>query len=510
MVGSMRSLRRSGLSTTVTAVAMLIIGLIIGSAATFFITTGMQQQPTVSEEEFNRLLQENEDLRRQLEELRSKLEAAGAKEIVVKVWTIGPDPPSEYRLKNIQIAADLLNTWFKIAGSNVKITIDGEFFVRPVEWGEYKNKFYLAAEAGKAPHIYLTGHEDIGFLADNGYIIPLDDYIQQYWDVVYYDIIETLWESVKYKGKIWGIPQDTEVRPLYFRKDILRKMGWTEEQINELPKKIERGEITLQDLLEIAKEAKDKGLIERGILHRVKEGYDYFQFYLAYGGRLWDPDQGKMVFTESAWRKTLEWFHKAVWQYGVISPNQFSGDWDKDFHGPFTRGEALFLSGGSWHKGEWISKGLLTEEEFKENIGYALHPAGEPGMKPVTLSHPLIYTVTSQAVKDGVADLAFALITIATSPHLNSLHAVKSAHLAIMYSQISDSRYAQDWFLQDVAYMLKYTTFIPNHPKWGDYSRAVFNILKAVESDKNLTPDQAFEILKSEIERNIGDAVIFE
>ena len=498
-----------GVSPVIAGVAAFIVGLIVGAAVMYAIA-GITAPSAVSREEYEKILEENKALKEKLEKLTEQLQAAGAKEITVKVWTIGPDPPSEYRLKNIEIAAEILNKWLEMLGANVRVKIDGEFYVRPVEWGEYKNKFYLAAKAGKAPHIYLTGHEDIGFLADNDYIIPLDDYIEEYWDVVYYDVIPTLWNAVKYKGKIWGIPQDTEVRPLYFRKDILKKMGWSEEEIEEFPKKVERCEVTLWDLLEIAKEAKDKGLVERGILHRVKEGYDYFQFYLAFGGRLWDPDEGKMVFTKHAWRKALEWFHRAVWEYGVISPNQFSGDWDKDFHGPFTKGEALFLSGGSWHKGEWISKGLLTEEGFKENIGFALHPCGEEGLKPVTLSHPLVYTITKQAEKDGVAEVAFILITMATDPHLNAFHAIKSSHLAILFSEISDSRYVEDWFLRDVAYMLKYTTFIPNHPKWGDYSRIVFNILKAVESDKNLTPEQAFETLLKEIQRTLGDSVIIE
>lgn len=483
------------------AAALLIVGLIVGIAIGYFVGLGAAPTPVPGA---------TATVTQTITETTTVAGPVKPKTITIKIWTIGPDPPSEYRLKNFEIAADMLNSWLEAMGANVKIEIDGEFYVRPIEWGEYKNKFYLEAKAGREPHIYLTGHEDIGFLAENGYIIPLDDFINEYWDEVYYDVIPTLWEAVKYKGKIWGIPQDTEVRPLYFRKDVLRALGWSEEEIEAFPKKIEAGEITLYDILEIAKEAKDKGLVKRGLVHRVKEGYDYFQFYLGFGGRLWDPEAGKMVFTKSAWKKTLQWFHDAVWKYGVIIPTQFSGDWDKDFHGPFTKGEALFCSGGSWHKGEWIEKGLLTEEEFKNNIGFALHPAGEPGKKPVTLSHPLVYTITKRAEKEGLAKICFMLITLVTDPHLNAFHAVKSAHLAILFSEIEDSRYTQDWFLHDVAYMLRYTTFIPNHPKWGDYSRIVFTILKAVETDKNLTPDKAFETLLSEIQRTLGDAVIIE
>ncbi len=504
-------MRRRGASKPVTILVALVVGVLIGAILGYALSPKAPVTTTVTAPsgDLEKLKAENEQLKAKIEELTKKLASAGEGEITIKVWTIGPDPPSEYRLKNFQIAADMLNKWLAALGSKVRVKIDGQFFVRPVEWGEYKNKFYLAYKSGKAPDIYLTGHEDVGFLAANGYIIPLDDYIKEYWDVVYYDVIPTLWEAVKYQGKIWAVPQDTEARPIYFRKDILKKLGWSDEEIAQLPEKVRKGEFTLKDLLEVAKEAVDKGLVERGILHRVKEGYDYFQFYLAYGGRLWDAESGKMVFTKSAWRKTLQWFHDAVWKYKVISPTQFSGDWDKDFHGPFTQGKALFLSGGTWHKGEWVSKGLLTNEEFNENIGYMLHPAGEPGKKPVTLSHPLIYTITKQAQERGVADVAFLLITLVTDPHLNANHAVQSSHLAILYSEISDSRYRKEPFLADVAYMLDYTTFIPNHPKWGDYSRIVFNVLRGVESG-DLTPDQAFNELLNGIKGLGSDAVIIE
>ena len=439
------------------------------------------------------------------------ISAEEVKTITITVWTIGPDPPSEYRLENFYIAADMLNKYLEILGANIRVKIEGEFFVRPVEWEEYKKKFYLAYEAGKAPDIYLTGHEDVGFLAEEGMIIPLDEYIKKFWNTTYYDVISTLWEAVKHKGRIWAVPQDTEARPLYFRKDVLRGLGWSEEEIEALPEKIERGEFTLYDLLKVAKEAVDKGLVKRGLVHRVKEGWDYLQFYLGFGGRLWDPEEGKMVFSQEAWKKTLKWFYDAVWgEYkGVIWPGQFSKDWDKDFHLPITKGEALFCSGGTWHKAEWIKKGLLTEEEFWNNIGFALHPAGEPGKKPVTLSHPLIYTITSQAKERGVDEIAFLLITLVTDPHINSYHAVASAHLAILNSQILDSRYVQDPFLRDVAYMLKYTTFIPNHPKWADYSRIVFETIRAVETGE-LGPDAAYEHLLESLKEALGDILKIE
>ncbi len=45
-----------------------------------------------------------------------------------------------------------------------------------IGWGDYKQEFVLAAEAGQAPDIILSGHEDIGAWGAAGIIIPLGDY----------------------------------------------------------------------------------------------------------------------------------------------------------------------------------------------------------------------------------------------------------------------------------------------------------------------------------------------
>jgi len=99
------------------------------------------------------------------------------------------------------------------------------------------DKLTAAFAAGEAPDIIAM--KNLAALADDGYIISLDDYVQKYW-MLLEDIYPSLWNAVKYKGKIWGIPQDTEARPLYFRKDVLRALGWSEDEINALPEKLEK------------------------------------------------------------------------------------------------------------------------------------------------------------------------------------------------------------------------------------------------------------------------------
>ncbi len=425
--------------------------------------------------------------------------------IVIKAWTIGPEETSIYRLKNLEIAAERLNEIFAATGANVRVEVQGEFWTQ--SWDDYKKRILLSFQSHEAPDIILTGHEDIAAYAAAGYIIPLDQYVEKYWDWGYNDFIETLWNAVKWNGKIWAIPQDTEARPFYFRKDLLKEMGWTDDEIATLPEKVKNGEFTLQDVLKVAKQAIDEGVIQEGygVWHRPRRGADYYQIYLAFGGRLWDPQTGKLVLNTDAMSKMLTWLYNATQVYHVMRPDLPGLEW-RIIHESFVNGELLFWFGGTWHKGEWTTTYNMTEEDFWNNVGYSLVPAGEPGDNPVTLSHPLVYMISADSQHP---EIAFMLITLASDPYLNALHAVHSSHLAIRYSEINHPEYIKDKFLHDVAYMLDYTTFLPNHVDWGKYDEIVWQAIGGVEAG-DLTPDEALNFIVDRMQSELGDQVIIE
>ncbi|MBE9593034.1 MAG: extracellular solute-binding protein, partial [Proteobacteria bacterium] len=116
----------------------------------------------------------------------------------------------------------------------------------------------------------------------------LDGIIEEF--PIYNLVFDTLWDCTKYKGETWGVPQDAEARPLYWNKTLLKKLGWSDGDIAALPGKIEKGEFTLYDMLETAKQAVDKGVVEpgNGFWTRPKNGPDFTPFYYAFGGETID------------------------------------------------------------------------------------------------------------------------------------------------------------------------------------------------------------------------------
>ena len=428
----------------------------------------------------------------------------GATETVkfyIRCWA---RPPMEsWRGDNFVLAAEELNADLEAAGDPRRVEVE---IVQndPRDWNVYLNEFVMSFGAGEAPDIWLTGHEYIGAQAEAGRIIALDELLEEFpsFDLV----IDALWNSVRYKGKIYGVPQDAEARPLYWNKDLLRQLGWSDEEIASLPARIESGDFTLYDMLETAKQAVDAGIVEpgNGFWTRPKNGPDFTAFYYDFGGETIDPETAKLVFDTEAGRKYFKFFYDAAQKYG--SMGCLGVGWS-DWHSAITNGEVLFWVGGTWQWAEWAEEYLKEqggEDYLWEHFGFGLIPAGEKGGTPTTLTHPLVYTVSAQCEHP---DLAVALIAKVTAYGPNTRHALSSNHMGILKNQMDYKFYKQNRMIKEALYMLDYTTFLPNNPNWGSYSNLFYEALRGVVSG-SLTPDEAVDFVVNGRERELGDGVI--
>lgn len=404
-----------------------------------------------------------------------------------------------YRAKNIESAAQ-------------KLGLKAEAIPDSSGWGDYKKKFLLAADSGQGPDIILSGHEDMAPWGQAGYIIPLDEMIDAN-KAVYDDIFPALWESVTWDGKRWGIPQDTEARPMYFNKKKLLELGWSQEQVDSLPDRITSGEFTLDDMIATSKEAIEKGVIKEGngYWHRPTKGGDFYQYYFAYGGKLSDEASGKLLFDKKA---AEQWFafQRRVIEEG-ITPKTMLGTESKIWHETVTSGDVLFWNAGVWSWADWAKnyvKDKGGDDYLYGFVGWALQPSGIKGQPGVTLSHPLVYMVSSEkASGEKQQKEAFDVITGATTPELNNLHALGSAHLAILKAQVEAPDYAANKLLAGSAYMLEYTRFLPNNANFGTYDDVVFRLMSAAANGE-MTPQQAVEAAADELQTELGDKVVIK
>ena len=425
--------------------------------------------------------------------------AAAAADYTITVWSGGSGPNDHYRIDAISMAAELLEHEAAIRGEELSITIEG----KPYDgWEEFKQGVTLSAESGTAPNIVVTSHTDIAPWAQAGLIVAAEDYVDlDSWPLN--DLYGNLIDIASYNGIVYGIPQDAESRPFFFWKDHMRGIGYSDADIEALPGKVEAGEYTLQNVLEDAKKIQDAGLVEAGygFYPRVSNGPDYWQFYLSFGGTI--EEDGKLVFDRSAMSDFYQFFVDAV-EAGVTRKNHIGTPWDQ-WYGEVASGKAGLWHGGTWHYARYTGREGL--DDFFGNIQFTLIPAGGDGGRANTITHPLMYLITDQGDEDLEA-LAAELVTIASEPRINTLHAIKSAHLGIARSQSSVPLYADDrWASEATDRLLPHATAQPNNVNFGQYVGIMWSGLEAAWTGQKTVAD-AIADAETELRATLGDSIV--
>ncbi len=271
------------------------------------------------------------------------------------------------------------------------------------------------------------------------------------------------------------------------------------------------GEFTLQDMFDTAAEAVDAGIVEPGDgwWHRPSNGPDFLYYYYGAGGEVTGGTDA-LIFDKSAALNVYSYLYDAAQVRNIIRPNKLDGDWD--FHKEYTSSfeNVLFVFEGTWRWASWHTNYLQDrggEDYLFENVGFAPIPANADGTgDPITLTHPLVYMVSSQSEHP---DLALLLISKATVKELNTTYAIESGHLGVLKSQADYSPYTTAKFLSATLPLLDYTTFLPNSPFWSAWSEAYYLGIQAVESG-DLTPEEAVGVVVDQLQNELGDNVIIQ
>jgi inositol-phosphate transport system substrate-binding protein len=514
-------------------VAVLLVGILVfGAIASGCISS---EKPTTPEKVEVSL---TGDFVKDVVNIGKALESNGVNEVKFTVWGAG-DPNSVMRVYGIVEAAERINKVFNENNINVKIVVDTNYVA------SFQQLFqdYLSKQPiGQAGDFFVNSYAFIPTLAKEGYILDVTEYAKAY-EKELSDFYTPLMEASKWKGKLYGLPQDTEARPLYIRKDVAKCSGF---DLTKLEEKVKNGEFTWSDVYAKAKAAKEKGCSEWGLIHRKGSAHpDLIQFIFAFGGTLYDENEDKLVLDVPA---VYKWLY-VEWKFardGILPEDIMSWDWAKQIHPAIVSGNTLFDIGGTWYWAEWQTKDYYVDPKTNEPRGlkpeevdawfyYTLFPAGEKGQKPVTLSQPFVWMINSKAgaqnpkydeLKDIYQKLAFLMILKASDADINAIHSVISSHLPVRKAAedlIKDEKWLNDLknlnidissgvkaeiadivkatvhpinakFLADVSYMLEYTHLAPSHPKYPAladlFKDAVDKVLRG-----EMKPEEAVQFL---------------
>lgn len=404
------------------------------------------------------------------------------------------------RLDNLVSAAEELNYELSKEGKDVRVKIETDSFQG--FWDKYREFFVSEFESNNGPDIYITGHENIAWLAEGNYIVNLDQLKES---TAYSDVFNSLWKSTRWDGHVWGALQDAEVALVFVNVDKLKKLGWSEQEIKDLPDRVIKGEFTLDDMSRLAKEAVDKGIVKWGIVHRPVNGQMFYLIAENFEVQRFDEYENKIIVNKKNLIKSLEYFRSITQEYMITPKDITSNTWNEVYEYAL-EDKALFYFGGTYSMFDFIEEAGAKYDKIMGKFDFMLIPTAKKPGKPVTISHPLIYTISSKCKNK---ELAIRLLEIVADAKYQTKHAIETYHLPVNRSGAETKEFRSNEYLNSVMYMLDYTTFLPNDEKYLEYSQIYFAAIKNVETGK-LSPEDAANKMEEELKKTFKEKCIFE
>src|SRR6266550_807125 len=371
--------------------------------------------------------------------------ASAAAEDVVIKVWARADRTGPLRAGNLVTAGDTLNKILAAAGSDKRVKIELNE-TNAKGYDEDALDLLKAFAVDKGPDIFVLGHEWTGAFAEAGYAMNLEDHIGKNPEL-YGDIIVPLWQAVQ------------------------------------------------------------KGVVKYGILHRPNAGPDFQMMMESFGLEPYDKAAAKLQASKTALKDFFTWV-KYCTDKKAFSAANTAMSWDAIEQASFVGEEALVFFHGVWRVTDqtkaWSLKG---KEDYQRKITWINAPAGKKGGKPSNLSHPIAYAVSA---KSKNKDLAAYVVALASQPIPNMRHSVTTNHTPINYGgQSMPEVVDKGWALVAAAPMLKYASFMPNHPKIGQYNAVIFKGIQGVETGR-LTAQAAADFVAEELSNELGKDVVIK
>ena len=156
--------------------------------------------------------------------------------------------------------------------------------------GSFHQKIMTEIAGGNAPDVFICfGYGKLLEYVKRDILLDLTDYVQKDTEYKLDDQYESVVETLKVDGRVYGIPSNMGTNILYYNKDHFDEAGisyptddWTWDNLIQAAKKL-----TIRS---------EKGRVERyGIMVSPNSYNDFFMFMKQFGGRFLNEDKTRCV-----------------------------------------------------------------------------------------------------------------------------------------------------------------------------------------------------------------------
>jgi multiple sugar transport system substrate-binding protein len=371
--------------------------------------------------------------------------------------------------------------------------------------GDYYTKVDLMMRsASTAPDLVKEDSFLIGSDATAGYLLPLNKYLATWPDYAkeWYPGMQSI---TTFKGQNYGVMNGTDVRGIWYNKQIFKKAGLP---VNWQPK-------TWADILSAARTIKAKvpGVIPMNLYSGIPtdeaasmQGFEM----LLYGTKdpLYDYKTGKWVVSSPGFLDALKFVQTVYNPKDLLGPtndialNGLAGNIIAQQLIP--QGKLAIDIDGSWVPSTWSSTGATPWPQWQQVMGMAKMPT-EFGQAPhyVTLSGGWAYSISS---KSAHPDQAFKVLQAANSQANLALFDVLVGNIGVRKDEATVPSYAKVPMNPFFTSLVAFTQFRPAFPAYPKVSNQIDLAMENVMSGTD--PKTAMSYYSSAVKGIVGSANI--
>ena len=393
-------------------------------------------------------------------------------------------------------AAARLNERYAQEGRDLRIEFEKDY--QTIDWVEYQNSITFAHQINDAPDIYAI--MDPSSLVKAGALLDITDVISENQD----KFVEGVFNGATENGKIYAFAPDLPIRVVYYNTDVLRKLGWTEDEISSLPGRISSGEFSFEEFMALCEEAVEKGASKWGMAHRPGTGDDFLDILKVLGGEYYDENNKLVIDTEGLLR-FFEFFYRNANETQITPTNLNQMGWS-NINKMVATGEAFAYYGPVYSATYVFGSIGSTVDEFVKSEDFAMFPVSQWSAKPFVTAAPQYVGISSQTkhpeiCRDLIRELANG------SSDLLARHAAKINSLSSVKAANENPAVLDNPIIRDVTYMADYAVTNPIVKGKDAFLVELSRQIVALELNQT-TPEKAVEAMKTQISLSTKDVIV--
>lgn len=329
------------------------------------------------------------------------------------------------------------------------------------------------------PDIALIDNTIIPQMAEADVIVPISDRIEAS-GIDIDNIIPGAWEGAQYNDEIYGLPFDSYMFFLYYNKDILADLGYTEEDI---------WNITNQEAIDMAQEAIDAGYNGWAVFQDYPWPEVFYGYLDALGGEVIDED-GNLTFNSETGLEALNAF-LAPYNAGVTNDPSIDGVIE------FQQGNTLFKYDGIW------ANTSFTDEEMTDagvNIGVAPLPS-------IDADHPnSLFTGSHNLAvinKEYETEKSEGMNTFIKYLSDNSGDFSAAGQVPANMNEWDNETFQSQTFYKAAIENADNFVYAPTTEYWGTIAGEIASSITGVINGTYETPEEAFETAEKNAQEKI-------